>query len=78
MLSIHSMLWAVLWETTPSRMATSQFKYIILQLRWGEFSLAQWLWYWLFIQASPGSNPVQILFFCHAFIHLFLSYGLCS
>ena len=25
----------------------------------------------------PGSNPVQILYFFHAFIHLFLCYGLC-
>ena len=26
----------------------------------------------------PGSNRVQTLYFCHAFIHLFLCYGLCS
>ena len=26
----------------------------------------------------PGSNPVQILYFCPAFIHLFLCYPLCS
>ena len=26
----------------------------------------------------PGSNPVQILYFCHAFIHLFLCYGFCA
>ena len=25
----------------------------------------------------PDSNSVQILYFCHAFIHLFLCYGLC-
>ena len=25
---------------------------ISIQLRLGEFSLAQWLWYWLFVQAS--------------------------
>ena len=47
----------VLRETTPSSMAASRFKYNTEQLRQGEFSLAQWLWYWLFIQASL----VQIL-----------------
>ena len=47
----------VLWETTPSSMVASRFKYNTEQLRWGEFSLAQWLWYWLFVQASL----VQIL-----------------
>ena len=26
----------------------------------------------------PGSNPVRILYFCPAFIHLFLCYGLSS
>ena len=26
----------------------------------------------------PGSNPVRTLYFCHAFIHLFLYYGICS
>ena len=26
----------------------------------------------------PGSNPVQNLYFCNAFIHLFLCYGLCA
>ena len=26
----------------------------------------------------PGSNPVQALYFCHAFIHLFPRYRLCS
>ena len=25
-----------------------------------------------------GSNPVQVLYLCHAFIHLFICYGLCS
>ena len=27
---------------------------------------------------GPGSNPARILYFCHAFIHFFLCYGLCS
>ena len=26
----------------------------------------------------PGSNPAQTLYFCHACVHLFLYYGLCS
>ena len=26
----------------------------------------------------PGSNPIQILYFCHAFIYFFLCYRLCS
>ena len=47
----------VLRETTPSNTAASRFKYNTYQLRWGEFSLAQWLWYWLFNQAAL----VQIL-----------------
>ena len=47
----------MLRETTPSSMAVSRFKYNTKQLRWGEFSLAQWLWYWLFNQAAL----VQIL-----------------
>ena len=48
----------VLWETTPSSMAASRFKYDTQQLHWGDFSLAQWLWYWLFQPGGPGSNPV--------------------
>ena len=47
-----------LWETTPSSMAASRFKYNTWQQRWREFCLAQLLWYWLFVQASL----VQILF----------------
>ena len=31
-----------------------------------------------FSSRRPGSNPVRILYFCHAFIHLFLCYGICS
>ena len=27
---------------------------------------------------GPGSNPARIIYFCHAFIHFFLCYGLCS
>ena len=46
--------------TIPSSMAASRFKYNALQLRQGEFSLAQWLWYWFINQAAlvrvpPGS-----------------------
>ena len=28
--------------------------------------------------SGPGSNPARIIYFCHAFIHFFLRYGLCS
>ena len=27
---------------------------------------------------GPGSNPARIIYFCHAFIHFFLCYELCS
>ena len=27
---------------------------------------------------GPGSNPARIIYFCHAFIHFFLRYELCS
>ena len=27
---------------------------------------------------GPGSNSARIIYFCHAFIHFFLCYGLCS
>ena len=43
--------WFVLQEITPSSMSASRFKYNTQQLCWGEFSLAHWLWYWLFDQA---------------------------
>ena len=50
-------------------MAASRFKYNTWQLGWGEFSLAQWLWYWLFVQASL----VQILSrSCISAMHLFI------
>ena len=47
-------------------------------MRWKEFSFAQWLWYWLLVHEVTGSNPAWTLYFCHAFIHLFLYCGLCS
>ena len=31
-----------------------------------------------FQPGSPGSNPVRTLYFCHAFIHFFFRYKLCS
>ena len=62
---------SVLWETNPSSMAVSQFKYNSKQLCWGEFSLAQRLWYWLFNQAAL----VQILSEPYIFaMHLFISF----
>ena len=42
----------VFLETTPSSMAASWFKYNAYQLRLGEFSLAQRLWYWPFVWES--------------------------
>ena len=30
-----------------------------------------------FCPGIPSSNPVQTLYFCHAFIHLFVGYRLC-
>ena len=64
----------MLWENTPSNMAAFRFKYNTWQLRWGEFSLAQWLWYWLFNQAAL----VQILSrsyvsAMHLFIYFFIT-----
>ena len=38
--------------------------------------LAQW--YWLLVCKVSGSNPVLTFYFCHAFVHLFLCYRLCS
>ena len=63
----------VLRETTPSSMAASRFKYNTLQLV-GEFSLVQWLWYWLFNQVAL----VQILSepyisAMHLFIYFFVT-----
>ena len=61
----------VLQETTPSSMAASQFKYNTLQLCWREFSVAQWLWYWLFNQAAL----IQTLSRSYiSAVHLFISY----
>ena len=31
-----------------------------------------------FQPGGPGSTPVRTLYFFHAFVHLFLCYGLCS
>ena len=64
-------------ETTHSSIAASRFKYNTLQLGQGEFSLAQWLWYRLLVRKVSGSNPILTLYFCHAFIHLFLCHRLC-
>ena len=43
-----------------------------------ESSLSSVVMVLAFRPGVPSSNPVQILYFCHAFIHLFLCYGLCS
>ena len=61
----------VLRMTTPSSMVASRFKYNTWQLRSGEFSLAQWLWYWLINRAAlvrvpPGSYISAM--------HLFISF----
>ena len=60
--------------TTPSGMAASQFKYNTQQLRYGEFSLAQWLWYWLInravlVRIPPGSYISAM----HLFISFFVT-----
>ena len=62
--------------TTPSNMAASRFKYSTLQLRKGEFSLAQWSWYWLINRAAlvripPGSHISAM----HLFISFFVRKG---
>ena len=63
----------VLGETTPSSMAASRFKYNTKQLRYREFFLALWLWYWLFNQAAL----VQILSEPYiSAMHLFISFFL--
>ena len=62
-------------ETTPLSMAASWFEYSTYQLRSGEFSLAQWLWYWLFVQASlvqvlsRSYISAIYLFFVTDFVH---------
>ena len=61
----------MLREATPSSMAASLFKYNTWQLRQGDFSVALWLWYWLFVQASQ----VQILFTSYgSAMHLFICF----
>ena len=66
----------MLQKTTPSSMAATWFKYNTWQLGYEEFSLAQWLWYWLLVHEVTGSNPVRTYISAVHFIHLFLCYGL--
>ena len=65
----------LLREATPSRMAASRFKYNTTAL--GRIPFSSVVMVLGFRPGVPGSNPVQILYFCHAFIHYFLCYGLC-
>ena len=64
-----TLTWDVLRKTTPSIMAASRFKvkYLTAALERILFSLAVMVL--AFRPGVPGSNPVQILYFCHAFIH---------
>ena len=39
-------------------------------MRWGELSLAQWLWYWLLAHEFTGLNPARTLYFCHAYLFI--------
>ena len=59
----------MLRETTPSSMAASRFKYKTYQLRWREFSSAQWLWYWLLVHEVTGSNPARTFGIGHGVIY---------
>ena len=63
----------MLQETTPSSMAASRFKiqYLTTALERILFSSL------VMVHEVIGSNPAQILYFYHAFIHLLLCTGLC-
>ena len=65
------MVWTGFEPGTPGRKAntiTNELKRILLS------SVVMVL---AFRPGVSGSNPVRILYFCHAFIHLFLCCGLC-
>ena len=42
-------------------------------MHWEEFSLPQWLWYWLFRPGVRSSNPARTFYFSHAFINFFIA-----
>ena len=64
-------------ETTPSIMAFPELNTIPDNCV-GENSLNSMGMVLAFQPGGPGSNPVRTLYFCHAFIHFFLCYELCS
>ena len=53
----------MLRETTPSSMADFQFTYNTWQLHWGEFSVAQWLFYWLLVKEVYWFESCQDLIY---------------
>ena len=52
--------------TTPSSMAASRFITTAL----GRIRMVL-----VYQPGGPGSSPARIIYFCHAFIHFFLCYG---
>ena len=61
----------VLRETTPSCMAPSQLKIQYLTTVLGRILFSSVLMVLAFQPGGPGSNPVQTVYFCHAFVHFF-------